>query len=303
MPSGYLASVLVDAVRETGQLPRSDESSTTSKIIGIMNREQRLYLTSLLLRAREEYHVATVTVTVTAGTSAYAIPSRAVAAGLKSVELVVAGGNRILNPIAPETATTYGSAGTGDYYLQGNSLVLLNSGASGSLLVKYFRRLNKIVPAAETAEIASINTTTKAVTLVSRPSTMTGSATYDFIKGTPHFDVLDIDLAATQVGLVLTFAVALPASLAVGDYVALAGETPICNAALELQDVLVMRAVFKYLRGNKDPAAAEAKADADEAEKDALSIICPRVETDTKPIQNFNAPGWNRYRRRRFVVT
>lgn len=301
MPSEYLASAQISAIRDLGMLPAGGETETDAILLAHMNRESRGYLTKLLMSVREGYQVASVDLPIVAGQLAYRIPSRAVGAKLKLVQFVddddaVA----TVNPMPFENGEANGLlGGGGGYYLQGNSIVLASSSSAGSTLrLTYFRRMNKIVASTAAAEISLINTATKAVTLTSPPATFTSSATYDFVQGLPHFDTLGADLAATIAGSVLTFAAALPDGLAVGDYVALAGQTPIPQAPLELHDVLAMRATFVYLFSLGNPKAQAAEKMLEQAKADALELISPRVEGSPAVIKNFYAPGWGRSRQR-----
>lgn len=301
MPSAYLADELISAVREAGMLPPADESAPSSRIRAIMNREQRVYLMRLLLSVREEYRVAVVDVPLVAGQSSYRIPSRAVGAKLKLVEVVpTTGAAATLNPVGQAQSVADGLAGGGgSYYLRDNSIVLLSTSLTGSLRLHYFRRLNKLVAASAAAEVASFSAGGKTITVTTPPGTFTSSATYDIIQGTPHFDLLAFDEPASVAGSVLTFASSLPGDLAVGDYLALSGESPLCMAPLELHDVLVQRALVKYLAGQGDKAnLATAKEDLKELRDDALSLLCPRVQDSPVVLKNYDAPGWNRYRAR-----
>lgn len=301
--SEYLADELITAAQEEGIFPASAESSFTPRIRRLMNREQRLYLMEVLQSAREEYQVAHLEVALVAGTLSYEIPARAVAAGLKLVELVTDANNiRQLYPIKQETASSYPNMGmgTGDYYLSGNVLTLLSNSFTGTLRLTYFRRFNTMVAADEAAEITAIDTSTGEVTLDTVPTEFASTTPFDFIRATPHFDILAMDLDATLSGSVLTFTAAdLPSGLAVGDYVALAGQTPVCNAPLEMQDLLVKRAVYVYLLGQGDPKSQAAKVALDESQRQALSLLTPRVEGSPKSVINMNAPGFGRWARRR----
>jgi hypothetical protein len=100
---------------------------------------------------------------------------------------------------------------------------------------------------------------------------------------------------------VLTFTNALPDGLVVGDYVALAGQTPICQAPLELHDILAFRACVKHLTSRGDPKLAGMIEDLKAMRDDALSLLQPRVQGSAKVLINPNAPGWNRgFARRRW---
>lgn len=306
MPSAYLADDLIDAIRESGMLAGADESAQTARLRAIMNREQRVYLTKLMLSVREEYRTATVDVTLATSQTEVPIPSRAVGAKLKLVELVDSGGARSpLTPISNASQPADALAGGhGGYYLRDNTIVLVSAQVNGTTLrLHYPRRLNKIVAEEEASEITAINTSTKVVTLDvspnAKPSGFLTTATFDLIKGTPHFDLLGSDLAISATdATTMTFVDTLPDDLDVGDYVSLAGETPICQAPVELQDVLVQRALVKYLESQGDPRITVAKAALDELRADALSLISPRVEDQPKPLINYDAPGWRRFPRR-----
>jgi len=282
----YLTENLLTAIRDSGMLPPADESAQTTRLLGFVNREQHLYLMRLLLSVREGYRYASVDIPIVSGTDTYRVPSRAVGASLKLVNTVDASGGLVeQRPSA-------------HYNIRDNSLVFVESpAASGTLRLTYLRRFNKVVPATSAAEITAINTATRAVTVLGIPTTsvFTSSVLYDFIQGTPHFDTLGADLSATVAGSVLTFATALPTSLAVGDFVALAGETPICQAPVELHDVLMQAALVSYLESQGDAQrAAVAEKKREQMRADALSLLSPRVQDSAEVLINYNAPGWVR---------
>jgi hypothetical protein len=155
-----------------------------------------------------------------------------------------------------------------------------------------------VVPASEAAEVADVDTGSGEVTLTEAPEGF-GDVAYDFVQANPHFDVLASGLSATLAGDVLSFdAEELPEDLAVGDYVALEGQSPIVNVPVELQDVLVFRALYVYLLSQGDPKAQAVKSMVDEAKDDALALISPRKDGSEEALINYYAPGWNRARRR-----
>lgn len=304
MASAYLASVLITAVRDMGMLSSQDQTATTARLLGFLNREQRVWLTKVMMSVREAYRMSTATIAVVSGTTSYRIPSRAVGAKVHLIEIDDgSGGFRTLNPLASEKVRENAyMGGAGDYYFLDNSIVLASTPTANSTLrVTYPRRLNTVVDAAEAAEVASFSANAKTITLATTPPPdfAPGATSYDIVQGSPHFDTLAASESATCAGSVLTFTNALPADLAVGDYVALAGETPICQAPVELQDVLVWRTVFVYLRAMGDPKAEALKEDLKEMLDSALAILSPRAEGSPKVLINFNAPGWNRFWRNR----
>lgn len=306
--SEFLAdTLLIAAAKEAGMFPRGGEDAITSRLRGIINREQRLYLAALVRKAREGYLEDSITVAVVAGTTRYRLPTRAVAAAVTLVEEVTASGAAAMQPLGRKAAGgDAGQSGAGEYYFDDDYLVLIATpSASSTIRITYQRRLNKVVAGTAACVISSINTGTKAVTLklasdgttTTLPTGWTNAVTYDFVRGTPHFDVLAKDLACTTVASnVLTMTATLPTELAVGDFIAFAGETPIANVPLELQDVLVLRTVYMALAGHGNPNAERFKAILEEAEVAALTLMQPRAKESPPILQNYYGPGWGRFR-------
>lgn len=304
--SEFLADEVIDAIREEGLIAASDEEELITKVRSVLNRELRLYGMALLQKAREEYQVETADLAVVAGASTYDIPSKAAGAAIVRLEWVNGTERAKLYPTTANLNASVGSGayGTGEFYLQGSKIHLcVAPSTSGTWTVVYARRFNRLVAASACGEVSAIDTGTKQVTLVhpdsgasTVPATFTTARTYDFVKGTPHFDVLDSDAAVTTVASnVLTFTETLPTGLAVGDFVALAGQSPVVNAHLEFQSVLILKAVHSYLSGGGDATRSGlVKERLDKAEADWLTIASPRVDGGPELIINYSAPGWNR---------
>jgi hypothetical protein len=293
----HLVSDLVEAVRQEGMFPPADESTLDERIIAALNREQRLYLARLLLSVRESHQVAHAEVALSASVSRYRVPSRAVGAKVKLVSLVSGTDQTPLYPMPYERQVVEAGGGPGDYWFEANHIVLRQSPpAAGTLRITYFRRLGELVLEEEAGLVESFDTVTQTVTLVDVPADFdTAAADYDFIQGTAHFDTLAVEQSATLAGNVLTFAEALPDELAEGDYVALPGQAPLCQAPRELHDVLTLRTAFALLDAVGDPKAAATERRLDRAEKDALQLLAPRTDGSPKTIHNRNGPGWDRF--------
>lgn len=306
MTISYTVDSLVTKMRKAGKLPPHDQSGVATALLEKLNDEQRLYLTTLLAKTRENFRQAVYDITTTAGTKRYAIPPRAVAAGLVAVAKIADDTRTPLTFFQDSRVDSLHNPTAGDCYLEGNELVLYADPGSTTIRVTYNRRLSELVLLAEARAITAINTGTKTITIAAAPSTFTSRTTMDLVKGTPHFDTYGIDLACSSIGSSATsvvFTNTLPTSLAIGDYVALPGETPVCNAPWELHDVLVHKAAHAWLAERGDARAAGVaallwgvKGDGSSGmEHDALNLLTPRVETNSKPLINFNAPGWGRY--------
>ena len=307
MAISYTVDSLVTKLRKAGKLPPHDQGGTAAALLEKLNDEQRLYLMTLLAETRENFRQAAYDITTVAGTKRYAIPPRAVAAGFVAVAFIANDERRPLTFFSDSRVNTIQNPTAGDCYLEGNELVLYEDPGVSTLRITYNRRLSELVLVAEARAITAINTGTKTITVAASPTSFTGRTAMDLVKGTPHFDTYGIDLACASIGAAATtivFTNTLPTSLAIGDYVALPGETPVCNAPWELHDVLVHKAAHAWLLERGDPRAGgiarllwgEDGTGKSGMEADAMSLLTPRVETNSKPLINFNAPCWSRYR-------
>lgn len=311
MANQYLSTALIQAAKDNALIPVSDQTFTMARLLGIANREVRTYITKLLLSCRESYLETFQDVALVAGQDHYLIPTTAVAAALKQVATLNSSGTPVpLNKIPSERRFDYvNSGGIDAYCLEGNSIVIVPAPAApisspGSIRFYFFRRLNRIVADTDCALVTGI---AGAAITVALPTTIagvlgaggfTGTNVFDFISGTPHFDVTAAGLTATLAGSILTFTTAPPAALAVGDYIALTGTTPIANVPVEVQDLLAQRAVTKALEAQGDPKWQAAKTILDEMRVDILSLLAPRVQGASTLLINYNAPGWGRGLRR-----
>jgi hypothetical protein len=295
MSNPYLASALIADVKRRGFIPDNNTSYTAADLLAWMTAEVQTYIAALLKGVRQEFLVTSQDIAFTADT--VQIPTRAVANGLRTVKLLVGGAESPLEYIEPERTWQYGtglSTPVG-YTLRGSALILVGCAATvtGTLRVSFMQRPSICVGSTAAGQISAINTGTKTVTLQSvevsssgvetitaatMPTTFTTSATYDFVRGTSGFDNLALNQAVTATGTgTLTFSSALPTGLAVGDWVSLAGETPIPQIPVELHPLLAQRVTVKLAEATGSPRLKEVKAMLDEQRKDAVMLLQPRV--------------------------
>lgn len=298
MPNQHTASYQISAFLRRGWLPASTPL-TTADILAYFNEEQRLYLTALLKSVREEYLVreADHDVTIVASTPRYRIPTRCVGAALRSVRIVGASNaSTPLTRIEPENSHLYpGTGAPYGYMLRGNTIQLLPTPqGSGTLRLSYLQRLSTIVEAAACGEIATINPGAGSLTVSAAPATFTSSVTYDLCRGTPGFETLAIDQAATVAGTTITFTSGLPTDLAVGDFVALAGETPIPQVPLECHALLAQRVALVIADDSGSATAQGAAKKLERMEKDLQTILSQRVTGSARPVINPSGPGMRR---------
>lgn len=297
--SPYLVDSLVENVRTRCMLPSSDESYSTARLLQLMNDEQGTFVAKLLMSPREEYLGTYEDQTTSSGKAKYRVPKRAIGNKIKFAAIVDGEGKAPpLKRIEPERRHEYALSGTPEAYMFNGSYVELVPAPTGTqtLRIFYFQRPNRLVESTAAGIITDIDTGTGEVTVEAVPETgtFTDDVTYDLVRGTPGFECMALDLAASDVtGDVLTFdASDLPDDLAVGDYVCLAGETPIPQLPVEIHALLAQRAVVKALEAAGDPKVKFAKEDLKEMYQDAKSLLSPRAEGTPRKVINRNGPGW-----------
>lgn len=302
----YSTTALLASIKRRGMLPASDEALTDTDLLALATEELQSTLTALLLSVREEYLITSEVQVVTAGTASYTIPARAVGQALRDVMYSSDGSSYLpLSRVEPERDGDY--AGAGEllgYELQGNAIILTPTpSTSGYLKIKYARRPSTLVQGAAVGIVTAINTGTRTVTVDNTPSTFTIDEVYDFVKASPGFDWRGVDLVVTNVsGYNITFSAALPSSLVVGDYLCIAGESPVPQVPVELHPYLAHRVVLRAVEAlGLNAKIAVAEKQCERARLDALSLLTPRAEGSHRYVVNRYAPGWTaRLKRYRF---
>lgn len=313
MANRWLVSKLIRDIKRRGFIVQSDDVGdgfATADFLDVIDNVIRSKMVPLLKRTRESYLLRKVELELTSGTSRYPIPGRAAAESVHS----------ILTEVSPDhwaplertevhqahAFTSAAGAGLFGYYLEDDSVEFIPTPGEATVRFVIYNRPNLVVEASAVGYISAVNTGTKAVTVKTwdedaedfttsaAPSTFSSSVLYDLVKGTPGFRNHGTDLAATVASNVLTFAETLPDNLAVGDFVCLAGETPIAQIPAELHPLLAQEVARELLEAKGDAKAERAQATADRLQTDALEMLTPRASAAPRYVHNFNAPGWKR---------
>ena len=281
-------------MRDSANLSPNVEASQATALLRALNREQRLFLTTLLEKCKQQHKQATLDVFTNGVTTRFDIPTRAIAAGIKMVEGIGSTGIRWMLHELPDDEYARGWPRNGDFYFEANQIVFYAAPQTGTLRFTYPRRLSELVLLASVAPITAIAGGT--ITATSPAGYPTAATSYDFVKATPHFDILAMDKSATRSGNTFTFTAAdVPSGLAVGDHVCLAGQSTVCQAPVEPHDVLALRVAVTYSAGKNDSVVNAIKGFLREAMDNAAHLLNPRSTTEAVLI-NPNAPGWGSFR-------
>jgi hypothetical protein len=305
----WLASALVDSLKRRGLIPTADETFNATDFYALIDEETRTYILPILREVHEEFLHVRYDSDIVSGQAAYPFPPRCAAEAVKMILLDPNADGSWGPPLAriePEKAVGIGGGGVGSYYLEDDCAVLspTPNASGGTLRFVHFNRPNHVVAATAAAEVTTINTGTGEVTLrladqtAGVPATFTSSELYDLIKGTPGFRTLAIDQAATVASNILTFAT-LPSRLAVGDFVALAGQSPVAQVPAEFHPLLAQRVMFVCLDAMSPRESAKAELTLEKMEQKVRGMFMNRTEAQPRYLHNFSAPGWRRTRVRR----
>lgn len=290
----YTTTELVADVKQRCSVPTSQNLFDEADFIRFLSSKLRDNVLPQIMSAREDFFVSSVDLTIdntTITANEYAIPERAVGMKLKTVVLVDAQGNEEelprlsfedkSLPAYVDYQRLYG------YYLQGNKvrLHLADSFTNQTLRLYYFRRPNKLVKTSEAGKITGIDTVTNVVTVDNAPTSWTTNTTFDLICGDPPFDSKGDDQAITNIaGFDITFS-SLPTDLAVNDWVAEAGESPVAQIPYEAYSLLTQLGVIKVLEALKDTQGLQnAINDYTQMKQDFFTMISPRVDGQPKKV-------------------
>jgi len=250
-------SKFLKSVKRRASIPESQVTFTEDDFLDMANEEMDNSLVPSIITLHEEYFTYSADITIVANKDKYDIPYRAVGNKLRDVFFKDFSGNNFeMTRISPENKHTRAPITGYDkirrFYMEGSQLVLLPkpTAAAGYLNMSYFLRPNKLVKENRTSKVVSVNTTTGEVTIDTAPSVFSANIDYDFIQGRSPNAIRKFDIEASAYNnstKVITFPIADVENLEVGDYICLAGETPVPNVPTELHSMLAQRVACRCL--------------------------------------------------------
>ena len=301
-----LKSIKLGCMVPVSQIALSDED-----ILFLASEEQELDVLSKVLSVREEYNVYVEQYDFTNGNgenSKYKIPSRASGGKLRSVFLKDS--NNTLYKCAeisidevPMVQSNYvNNVWCPMFYLQNDQVVFLSNqfqtNSAQYVELHYYMEPNSLVLPERCLKIKSINTTTGLIIVDERqiPEHFEIGTQIDFIQAIPSNKLKKIDISVVSVSsnnpvsgqkFITVAAASLPDDLVVGDYIALAGETPVPQLVSNLRPLLAQCTICRILQsqGDNENIVVALKA-RDKMEKGLLTLTQDRTEGNPKKIVN-----------------
>lgn len=297
----FLSSDLMAAVKRYGAIPTSQVTFQAVDFYALADDQIRSKILPLVLTQMSEYYVFAYNYSVNANQNTYAIPSRATAMNLRSIEFVSTSDPDTRVPVEQLNREDLYSGIGGNvrllikkngFYIEGNNVILYPTPTQGldTLRLNIFIRPNQLVDPSACGLITAVDPNANTITCSGVPSTWTTSNIVDLVKAQPGFDCTAIDQVITNIGAgVITFASTLPTNASVGDYVCLAGQSCVVQVPVELQPLLYQNVLVSVLSAQGDPKLKDAKDELAKLEKNASTLMAPRVQGNVKRVVNARA--------------
>lgn len=283
--SDLLAGILRKSFAPTGQ--------TTFETDDVLLMADEILCDDLvpdIMSVREEFFVFSKDLTITANQGEYDIPARAVGMIVREIKIKKGTTLSDLPRIEPEDVDTTETGSPREFYLKDNKIVLhpTPDRTENTLVVSFYLRPGKHVETSAAGLITAIDTSTNVVTVSSIPATWATGNVFDLIKQDGGQQPRAIDLTSTLVsGSTITLP-SLPTGLAVGDYVALAGETPLPYVLPEFRSVLEQGAAAQILSNMNQPGGEKAEAKYKAMRESRIKLLTPRVHGEDRVIMARN---------------
>lgn len=304
------AAYHIEQARIRGGIPQTDSRFTTTRMLSLLTAEMQGALAPMVHAAKSDHGVVPYSVAAPAGTSRYSLPPSAFANTLRDVFWINA--NQQASPLTqisasnPMTYTMRGQTASMPlfYVLQGSSVVLYPTpSVAGTLAMPYYARPANLVlvdeePATDGAvRVAGVgyNATTHTLmvsTDVAPPTPLQPSNTavaLDIVRSTPCFetivrapeaDVFAEELTPTSWQYTISNVLENPGATQ-GDYICLAGESPVPQIPVELCPLLHARVAYVAVpsTGDSSQAAGALASQVAELTRRAEDFLRPRIES------------------------
>jgi hypothetical protein len=288
----YDTTALVASVKRRASVPTTQATISVQDFLDLANEELQSYVVPLLLEAKSEYLVTETDYSIDGSSlpamlpmdlsggvvGSVRIPTRAIGGKLREVQFVDARG---LFTSIPQITVDQLQVVDFGFYVKGNVGYIWSKGKPLSanwrtIRLSHYQRPSDLVYPAAAGVITGMAGTS--VTLASVPTGFTSSVYYDLVRAQPGFETLSVGKGATVAGSTLTFA-SLPPDLTIGDYVCLAGQSPVPQIPAELHPLLAQAITVKVLQAIGDDGGMQAAMGLlARLERDARNLIAQRID-------------------------
>lgn len=291
----YTTTSLLSAIERQSFSPADQETFTSTEILALADEVLKTSVIPEIMKVREEYFIFSKNTTLTANQTSVRIPARSIGLTLREVKLLDSAGNfkKELIHISLDRSHEFSSTSSCPeaFYLKGDNLILVPTPTTGGDIIKmdFPLRPGDHVALTSAAVISAINTSTNVVTVTTIPSTWVTGNKFDLIQQDGGHKYLDIDLTSSLVSGTDITLPSLPTDLAVGDYIALQGQSPVVQLPPDFQPVLATLTAAEILLAQDLPSGEKVLIKGLKALSSAVSILTPRVVGEMQVIM----PDWS----------
>lgn len=250
----YNSDKLIELFKINANIPNNSKVLTNEQILDKINQEITSTVIPLFNKLKADYF-SKETVLVANSKNKYRTPERAIHNVINSVFKKTPNGSRLTLALLEESElgkmNQSGMTGASAYWIEGNYIVPVPATNTDILYCSYPCRPNKLVALDKTATITDVSG--KTVTFAVKPSLFTNDSKYDVVTHKSGSECIYIDLTvASSTSTTITFNEDIT-DLVVGDYLCLAGETPVPNLPEESHNYILCAVVVNFLQTQPDP--------------------------------------------------
>lgn len=286
-----LVDSLISSVKRNVTAPASQVLLLDDDILDFANDMMQTKVVPLLLSVRQEYFVTYKEIPTVANQKEYDIPYRAIGRALRDIKLKDSANTvRDLSLVQLEDEHLFtAEVSPHSVYFRGDQFVLLPKPANASYTIQMWYNLapSALVVSTSACKVTAISGSDLTVDAV--PSTIGVSSTLDIVQGKSGNRILSMDVTPTALnGLVFTFASGdVPSTVSVGDYIALAGETPVVQLPNEVCPYLELLTSQQVLGAIGDyEGLASLEKEQEIVERNMKLMLEPRLQGESTKIIN-----------------
>jgi len=289
------ADALIAGLKNRGIVPSSQVLFDDSDFLTFADRVISGQMVPLMISVRQDYFVTKVNQTLTSGTSEYAIPARAIGRAIRDLKLVQSSQTvyDLYKIDLEDEHYYYNTASPACFYMNQDYIVLrpTPSNSTDILQIWYEIAPSSLVKLDECGVVQTI--ASNSLTLTTTPPAELATGVYvDVIRHRPGHSITHMDLLITGItGNQLNFATdsITTALVTAGDYVSVAGTTPVIQLPEECYSLIETLTAARFLQSNGDNDAARMLEDKAKEEMIQLKLILePRSRGEPTVIVNRN---------------
>jgi hypothetical protein len=284
---------LLAEIRRRARIPDADPDFTDINLLREADSQTLEMFVPLIQAARADFYMRFEDLPLVAGRSRYPIPARAIGSRVRQIMWVDSAGTEW--ELYPHTSSDQvrwsGMSGTPEAYaIRDDELLILPtaSAADGAIRVYYEYRPARLVSSGYfTVTAVAVSSVT-----LSAPVTWTTASAYDFIKATPPFATIGVEVKPTGSGsnvLVPFPSASIPPRLAVGDYMCLPGESPVPQIPAELQSALALAVSAEVISQYAPEQSVLLYGKLDKVLEGQKAMLAPRSRGRSQKVVNRNS--------------